>query len=154
MYEDHMEEFVCAYRGLKPLFQGETKGTHNSQTVILTMKNAFFKTFLLKKPLLCAYDLKFNWSNWIVLIKSEFLIAAGQEWSGRSFLKNGKGLKCNAIDMKIIFYSKVNKSHNFSQENFYTKFWKWELLEHGNGLFHWVWYLSLLKRGQGKDSKE
>ena len=66
-------------RGLKPLFQGETKGAYNSQTRHFDNEKCFFKTFLLKKPLLRAYNLKFNWSNWIVLIKSEFLITAGQE---------------------------------------------------------------------------
>ena len=74
-----MKEFVCTYRGLKPLFQGDTKGAYNSQTRHFDNEKCFFKTFLLKKPLLRAYNLKFNWSNWIVLIKSEFLITAGQE---------------------------------------------------------------------------
>ena len=74
-----MKEFVCTYRGLKPLFQGETKGAYNSQTHHFDNEKCFFKTFLLKKPLPRAYNLKFNWSNWTVLIKSEFLITAGQE---------------------------------------------------------------------------
>lgn len=55
-----MKEFVCTYRGLKPLFQGETKGTYNSQTRHFDNEKCFFKTFLLKKPLLRAYNLKFN----------------------------------------------------------------------------------------------
>lgn len=54
MYEDQMEEFVCRYRGLKPMFQGETTGAFQklkltgwtiARHVILATKNAFSKRF-------------------------------------------------------------------------------------------------------------
>ena len=38
------------------------------------MKLAFLKGFLLKNHLLREYYLEFDWSSWIVLIKSEILI--------------------------------------------------------------------------------
>ena len=45
--------------------------------VTLTMKNAFFQEFLLKHHLLRACYLGFDWSDWIVLMKSEILIMTG-----------------------------------------------------------------------------
>ena len=38
------------------------------------MKSAFSKGFLLKNHLLREYYLEFDWSSWLVLIKSEILI--------------------------------------------------------------------------------
>lgn len=49
MYEDHMEEFVWAYRGLKSLFQGETKGAHNSQTRHFDNEKFFFQNVFVEK---------------------------------------------------------------------------------------------------------
>ena len=50
--------------------------------VILTMKKAFSKNFffVMKIHLLRAYYLRFDWSGWIVLIKSEILIATEMVW--------------------------------------------------------------------------
>ena len=40
----------------------------------------FFQEFLIKPHLLRGYYLTFDWSGWIVLIKSEFLITTGMVW--------------------------------------------------------------------------
>ena len=49
--------------------------------VILTMKKVFSKNFFfMKTHLLRAYYSRFDWSGWIVLIKSEILIATGMVW--------------------------------------------------------------------------
>ena len=40
----------------------------------------FFQEFLLKNHLLRSCYLRFDWSGWIVLIKSEILIATGMVW--------------------------------------------------------------------------
>ena len=40
----------------------------------------FFRDFLMKTYLLRGYYLRFDWSGWIVLIKSEFLITTGMVW--------------------------------------------------------------------------
>ena len=47
--------------------------------------------FFMKTHLLCAYYSKFDWSDWIVLIKVRFSLR--QEWSGQSVLTNGKRLE-------------------------------------------------------------
>ena len=44
------------------------------------MKSDFSKRFLLKNHLLLVYYLEFDWSGWIVLIKSEILITTGIVW--------------------------------------------------------------------------
>ena len=40
----------------------------------------FFQEFLIKTHLLRGHYLRFDWSGWIVLIKSEFLITTGMVW--------------------------------------------------------------------------
>ena len=40
----------------------------------------FFQEFLIKTHLRRGLYLRFDWSGWIVLIKSEFLITRGEVW--------------------------------------------------------------------------
>ena len=48
--------------------------------VILIKEISFFQETLLKNHLLCAYFLGFDWSRWIVLIKSEIPNTTGMVW--------------------------------------------------------------------------
>ena len=73
---------ICQFEGA---FQkSELIGWTRAGPVILTMKNAFFQEFLFKHHLLRARYLGFDWSDWIVLIKSEILIMTGMVWPGSS----------------------------------------------------------------------
>ena len=72
---------VGSYSLSKGAFQkSELTGRTIAGPVISTMKNAFFQEFLLKHYLLRACYLGFDWSGWIVLIKSEILIMTGMVW--------------------------------------------------------------------------
>ena len=51
-----------------------------SRTSQLASEMGFFQRVLLKNHLLRAYYLGFDWSGWIVLIKSEILITMGMVW--------------------------------------------------------------------------
>ena len=42
--------------------------------------------------------------------------------------------KCKAMDMKIIFYSRTNKTTSTREVFHIASFWKWEFLELGNGI--------------------
>ena len=61
------------------------------QTTALENKIGFFQEVLLKNLLLYVYCLGFDWSGWIVLIKSEIIIdwngLAGQFWQMESALR-------------------------------------------------------------------
>ena len=63
----------------------DTKGAFNlwelaGRTSQLANEIGFFHGFLLKNHLLRAYYLEFDWSGWIVLIKSEILVMTGMVW--------------------------------------------------------------------------
>ena len=84
----------------------------NSQ---LANEMGFFQRVLLKNHLLCAYCLGFDWSGWIVLIKSEILITTGMVWPVSSGkwkrpLVNTLYIRCLGRLLDLKWAAKVSKS--------------------------------------------
>ena len=84
----------------------------NSQ---LANEMGFFQRVLLKNHLLRAYCLGFDWSGWIVLIKSEILITTGMVWPVSSGkwkrpLVNTLYIRCLGRLLDLKWAAKVSKS--------------------------------------------
>ena len=65
----------------------------------------FFREFLMKNDFLRAYDLAFDWSGWIALIKSKILITNGMSWlvsSDKWEAPQDSDLSSSAISIKTI----------------------------------------------------
>ena len=84
----------------------------NSQ---LANEMGFFQRVLFKNHLLRAYCLGFDWSGWIVLIKSEILITTGMVWPVSSGkwkrpLVNTLYIRCLGRLLDLKWAAKVSKS--------------------------------------------
>ena len=111
---------------------------------LLIKEISFFQETLLKNHLLCAYYLGFDWSGWIVLIKSEILNTTGIVWP----------LSSDKWNASLVWFSKVKNSRpyhgwssHFDNESFSQEFLlKNHLLLSCYLGFDWSGWTVLIKR--------
>ena len=73
----------------------------------------FQECFFMKCHFLCAYYLGFDWTDWVIFIKSEIIITAGKGLAGQFWQMESAPSLCNGVFTNQVIFS-IILEHFFS----------------------------------------
>ena len=79
----------------------------------LQWNRLFRRVFFMKCHFLCAYYLGFDWTDWVIFIKSEIIITAGKGLAGQFWQMESAPSLCNGVFTDQVIFS-IILEHFFS----------------------------------------